>query len=81
MKTFLLKIIRFYQKKTPFLPGWHSACRFQPTCSEYTYQAIKTYGIMQGVWLGLKRIGHCHPWYLGGNDPLPKLKFTQKIKK
>jgi hypothetical protein len=74
MKSLLLKIILFYQKKTPFLPGWHAACRFQPTCSDYTYQAVSSYGIMRGSWLGLKRICRCHPWSKGGFDPLPDLK-------
>ena len=71
MKSLILKLIRFYQKKTPFLLGWHLSCRFQPTCSEYTYQAISRYGIMRGSRLGLKRIFKCHPWHQGGFDPLP----------
>jgi len=71
MKCLILKLIRFYQKKTFFLLNWHLSCRFQPTCSEYAYQAIKSYGIMRGSWLGLKRIIHCHPWHQGGLDPLP----------
>ena len=71
MKSFILKLIRFYQKGTPFLFHWHSSCRFQPTCSEYTYQAISRYGIMRGSRLGLKRVFKCHPWHQGGFDPLP----------
>ncbi|MCX6724555.1 MAG: membrane protein insertion efficiency factor YidD [Candidatus Shapirobacteria bacterium] len=71
MKRLILKWIRFYQKRTPFFLSWHLSCRFQPTCSEYTYQAIKSYGIMRGSWLGLKRICKCHPWHQGGLDPLP----------
>lgn len=74
MKSLFLKLIRFYQERTPFLSNWHFSCRFQPTCSEYTYQAIKRYGIMRGSWLGLKRIGRCHPWSKGGYEPLPLLK-------
>ena len=71
MKNFILKLIRFYQRKTSFLLGWHASCRFQPTCSEYTYQAISRYGIMRGSRLGLKRIFKCHPWHQGGLDSLP----------
>lgn len=70
MKKFYLSLIRFYQKRTPFLIFWHQSCRFQPTCSEYTYQAINYYGIIRGSWLGLKRISRCHPWSKGGYDPI-----------
>ena len=78
MKKALLKIIRFYQKnpffhlpvfKTLFLSD--SVCRFIPTCSEYSYQAIEKYGILKGSNLTLKRIIHCHPWQKGGYDPVP----------
>lgn len=76
-KTFFLKLIRAYQKswffrssllKNLFLSD--AACRFQPTCSEYLYQAVRKYGIFKGSWLGLKRIIRCHPWSQGGPDPL-----------
>lgn len=68
MKRFVLGAIRFYQR---FISprGYH--CRFSPTCSEYTYQAIERYGIISGSWLGVKRIARCHPWNTGGHDPLP----------
>jgi len=70
MKLFFLKIIRFYQTHISFFFG--KACRFSPTCSEYTYQAIQRYGIIYGSWLGAKRIIRCHPWNRGGYDPIPK---------
>ncbi|MBN1263404.1 MAG: membrane protein insertion efficiency factor YidD [Candidatus Pacebacteria bacterium] len=69
MKKFFLRLIRFYQRLPFFLS--HSACRFQPTCSEYAYQAISKYGILQGVWMGFTRIIRCHPWTKGGIDPVP----------
>jgi len=47
-------------------------CRFQPTCSHYTAEAILEWGIFKGTWLGLKRIGKCHPWGDSGYDPVPK---------
>jgi len=79
MKRFILSSIRFYQKyfspDTGILKAlWlvDSACRYHPTCSEYTYQAIEAYGIMRGSWLGLKRILRCHPWASAGTDPVPK---------
>jgi putative membrane protein insertion efficiency factor len=78
MKKIFLFLIRFYQKYLSFDQGWakflfltDKVCRFRPTCSEYTYQAIEKYGILLGVWLGLKRIARCHPWSKGGDDPLP----------
>ena len=46
-------------------------CRFHPTCSEYTEQAIRKYGFFKGVWFGAKRISRCHPWNDGGYDPVP----------
>jgi len=78
MKKIFLSLIRFYQRYLSFDQGWakflfltDKVCRFRPTCSEYTYQAIEKYGILWGVWLGLKRIVRCHPWSKGGDDPLP----------
>ena len=67
---FIIAIIRFYRYfVSPVLP---SSCRFQPTCSEYMMQAIHSYGLSQGIWLGLKRIGKCWPGRPGGFDPVPK---------
>ncbi len=68
-KKILLALIRFYKAViSPVLP---SACRFYPSCSEYTYQAIEKYGALRGGWMGIKRIGRCHPWHPGGFDPVP----------
>jgi len=47
-----------------------SKCRFYPTCSEYTYEAIEKYGFLKGSLKGVKRIKKCHPWHEGGYDPL-----------
>lgn len=63
MKQSLLNLIRLYQK----LPHRRS-CRFIPTCSEYSYQAIAKYGIVKGSLLGIKRIFKCHPFAKGGID-------------
>jgi putative membrane protein insertion efficiency factor len=64
-----LALIRFYQIfLSPLFP---SACRFQPTCSVYTYEAIEKHGIVKGSWLGAKRLARCGPWTKGGYDPVP----------
>jgi putative membrane protein insertion efficiency factor len=77
MKKIILGLIRIYQKSRPvLLAPFHallmtdSICRFTPTCSEYTYQAVKKYGSIKGTWLGLKRFLRCNPWNKGGHDPL-----------
>ncbi|MCX6029708.1 MAG: membrane protein insertion efficiency factor YidD [Chloroflexi bacterium] len=69
MRQVFLAILRFYKRWiSPALPP---ACRFTPTCSEYTYQAIEKYGALHGGWLGLRRLSRCHPWNPGGYDPVP----------
>lgn len=69
MKTIALWLIRFYQKTlSRMLPN---SCRFIPSCSEYSYQAIAKYGLLKGGWLALKRITRCHPLNVGGYDPVP----------
>ncbi|HSQ47811.1 MAG TPA: membrane protein insertion efficiency factor YidD [Lutibacter sp.] len=62
-------LVRFYQAAiSPYLP---SSCRYSPTCSQYTVEALKKYGIFKGGWLSIKRIVSCNPWGGHGHDPVP----------
>ncbi len=54
-----------------FLGGPGSGCRFEPTCSRYFLEAVETHGLWRGGWLGLRRLGRCHPWGGKGLDPVP----------
>ena len=67
--------VRFYQLFLSPLIG--SNCRFQPTCSHYMIQSIEEWGVIKGIWLGLKRIFKCHPWGPHGHDPVPKRKHNK----
>ena len=69
MQAATLALIRFYQRFLSPLLG--SNCRYYPTCSHYTYQAIEKYGVHKGGWMGMRRIARCHPWHPGGFDPVP----------
>ena len=62
--------VRVYQ--TMISPLLGSNCRYTPTCSQYMIDAINEWGAFKGIWLGLKRIGRCHPWAGHGHDPVPK---------
>ncbi len=68
MSRVLVALIRFYQVTTAWKPRM---CRFEPTCSEYTLQAILKHGAAKGSWMGFYRICRCHPWHPGGCDPVP----------
>ncbi len=62
-------VIKIYQVLiSPLFP---SSCRYMPTCSHYTVEALKKHGLFKGGWLGIKRISKCHPWGGSGHDPVP----------
>jgi len=62
-------VVKFYQIViSPFFP---SSCRFTPTCSAYSIEALKKYGFVKGLWLTIKRLLRCHPWGGHGFDPVP----------
>jgi hypothetical protein len=69
MRRLILLLLAAYKRAiSPLLP---SACRFHPTCSEYMAEAVARHGAARGVWLGLRRLGRCHPLNGGGLDPVP----------
>ena len=71
MKRILIKMIEFYQKNISlWLESKNIKCKFYPTCSEYTKQAIEKYGALKGTFLGIYRILRCNPFSKGGYDPL-----------
>jgi len=69
IKKFILAAIRFYKRRIS--PWLGNVCRFYPSCSEYMYTAVERYGVVRGVWLGIKRLVRCQPFSRGGYDPVP----------
>lgn len=65
----LMLLVRFYQ--LAISPLYPATCRYSPTCSQYMLEALQKHGPFKGLWLGLRRIGRCHPWGGHGYDPVP----------
>lgn len=71
MKKIIIFLIKIYKKTlSPILDFLGIKCKYYPTCSEYTIQAIEKYGVIKGCLLGIKRILKCNPFSRGGYDPL-----------
>ncbi len=69
VKLVIIALISVYQKViSPLTPP---SCRFYPTCSQYSLEAVRKYGALRGVWMAVKRIIRCGPWHPGGYDPVP----------
>ena len=64
-----LWLIRAYQYAISPMLG--NRCRYDPSCSEYSLDALRRHGLFKGLWLAVRRIGRCHPWQPGGYDPVP----------
>lgn len=71
----LVFIIKIYQKYISPIIGGKKACRFTPTCSEYSKQALEKYGVIKGLYLSIKRIIKCNPFGGSGYDPVPWLEI------
>lgn len=70
MKHIFIALIKFYQKAiSPFTPA---SCRFYPTCSQYSLEALQRFGVVKGSYLAVKRISKCHPFHPGGVDYVPE---------
>jgi uncharacterized protein len=69
MRALVAFLIRVYQWTVSPLLG--PRCRFYPSCSHYALEAVLRFGVVKGGWLGVLRLGRCHPWHPGGFDPVP----------
>jgi len=77
IKTLLIVVVRVYRL---LLSPWLGlSCRFEPTCSAYSLQALQTHGAAAGSYLTLTRLARCHPWCVGGCDPVPSEKPPLKL--
>ena len=82
MKWLLIMLVRGYQivisPVLHFVTGPFGGCRFTPTCSQYFIDAVRVHGAFKGGWMGICRIGRCHPWGGCGHDPVPGWEAFEK---
>lgn len=79
MQKVLISVVQAYRW---FLSPWlGSACRFTPTCSAYALEALQLHGAGRGSYLAARRLARCHPWCIGGHDPVPKTTSTKAAKR
>lgn len=76
MSKLVILVLRAYRYVLSPLLG--DRCRFHPSCSTYTQEAVERFGVLRGGWMGIKRIGRCHPFHPGGLDPVPGSKEPQE---
>lgn len=76
MSKLVIVLLRAYRYVLSPMLG--NRCRFHPSCSTYTEEAVARFGVLRGGWLGIKRIGRCHPFHPGGLDPVPGSKEPQE---
>jgi uncharacterized protein len=69
MTRILVGLIKLYQ--LVLSPFFGQQCRFTPTCSHFAIESLQKHGVLFGSWLAIKRLSHCHPWHVGGHDPVP----------
>lgn len=70
MRKILIGLIRVYQ--LAFSPYLGVSCRYNPTCSSYAITALQRFGAVKGLFIALRRVSRCHPWHVGGEDPVPE---------
>ncbi len=79
LENVLILLVKFYQAAISPLLG--ASCRYHPTCSQYSIDAIREWGPFKGTWLAMKRISSCHPWGGSGYDPVPTKNKKNTTKK
>ena len=78
MKYLVIGLLRAY--RTVISPLYGNVCKFHPTCSAYALDAVETHGAVTGIALATKRLARCHPWSLGGYDPVPGTEHARGVK-